>query len=194
MKKLFFMVAALLTAGVASAQMTYSLGYISTSWDYDYSGGDKTLNGFTLGLDDNVNLAGDLNLSLGVGMEMSFATFEGLLGADWKYKEFGLFVPVDFNYGFAIGNNIKLSVFAGPTFNLGLMSKATHDDNEFNYYDEDDGNSSRFDILMGGGVWLDIQDQFRIKVGYKAGLMDTDKSDNIERKTNILSVSLGYIF
>ncbi len=194
MKKLFLMAAALLTVGAASAQITYSLGYINTNWDVDYKGGDKTINGFTIGLDDNINLTGDLNVALGAGMELSFATFDlGILG-DWKYKEFGLFVPVDFNYGFALGDNLRLSVFAGPTFNLGLMAKQTHDDDEFNYYDEDDGNMGRFDVLMGGGVWLDIQDQFRIKVGYKAGLMDTDKSDNVERKSNVLSVSLGYIF
>lgn len=194
MKKLFLMAAALLTVGAASAQVTYSLGYINTNWDVDYKGGDKTTNGFTIGLDDNINLAGDLNVSLGAGMELSFATFDDLLGADWKYKEFGVYVPLDFNYGFGLGDNLRLSVFAGPTFNLGIMSKATYDDNEFNYYDEDDGNMGRFDIQMGGGVWLDIQEQFRIKVGYKAGLMDTDKSDNVERKSNVLSVSLGYIF
>ena len=62
------------------------------------------------------------------------------------------------------------------------------------YYDEDEGNMGRFDILLGGGIWCDIQDQFRIKVGYKAGMLNTCKTDDCTRKTNVLSVSFGYIF
>lgn len=191
MKKLLFMAAALLTAGAVSAQVTYSIGYNSISWETNYAGGDHSLNGFTIGVDDNINLTGDLNVAVGVGMDFAFSKFNHLL-VDTKYKEFGLYVPVDFNYGFALGDNLKLSVFAGPTFNLGLLSKETGDnDYEYNYFDKDFG---RFDILVGGGVWLDIQDQFRVKVGYKAGMLDSAKDDDLTRKTNVLSVSLGYIF
>ena len=193
MKKLLFMAAALLTAGFASAQITYSIGYLNSTQDFDYpilSPKDMTYSGFSIGVDDNINLAGDLNVAPGIGMEFSFDKDD-----DKKYKEFALFVPVDFNYGFAISDNFKLSVFAGPTFNLGLMQKTTGDnDYELNYHDEDEGNMGRFDILLGGGIWCDIQDQFRIKVGYKAGMLNTCKTDDCTRKTNVLSVSFGYIF
>ena len=131
------MAAALLTAGFASAQITYSIGYLNSTQDFDYpilSPKDMTYSGFSIGVDDNINLAGDLNVAPGIGMEFSFDKDD-----DKKYKEFALFVPVDFNYGFAISDNFKLSVFAGPTFNLGLMQKTTGDnDYELNYYDEDE--------------------------------------------------------
>lgn len=201
MKKLLFLAAALLTVGAASAQITYSLGFINTSTTATYEatiGGVKisntntdSWNGFTIGLDDNINLTGDLNVAPGVEMAFSMRSKD-----DIKYKKFGLLVPVDFNYGFALGSDIKLFVFAGPTFDLGLVYNAKDDDgNKVNYYDKDTAvNFSRLDVLMGGGAWVTFQDQFRLKIGYKAGMLNTCKTDGYTVKNNVLSVSLGYIF
>ena len=47
---------------------------------------------------------------------------------------------------------------------------------------------------FGGGAWVTIQDQFRFKIGYKAGMLNTCKTDNVTVKNNVLSVSVGYIF
>lgn len=196
MKKLFFMAAALLTAGIASAQVTYSIGYLNKTSKSEISGGgitikgDNQMNGFSLGVDDNINLAGDLNVAVGGALEFYFKT-----DGDYKYKDFNLAVPIDFNYGFALGSNLKLSVFAGPTLNLGIISdEKGPNDSKWNYYDPDEGDNGRFDVLVGGGVWMDIQEQFRVKVGYKAGLMDRCNKDGVKINDNVLSVSLGYIF
>ena len=196
MKKFLFMAAALLTAGIASAQVTYSIGYLNKSSKSEISGGgititdDSQMNGFSIGVDDNINLAGDLNVAVGGAIELYLKT-----DGDYKYKDFNLAVPVDFNYGFALGSSLKLFVFAGPTLNLGIISDyKDKNDAKFNYYDADEGNCGRFDVLVGGGVWMDIQDQFRVKVGYKAGMLDRCKTDGVTLKDNVLSVSLGYIF
>ena len=201
MKKLLLMAAALLTVGAARAQITYSLGFINTSTTAKYEasvGGVKisstdtdSWNGFTIGLDDNINLSGDFNVAPGIGMDFSMRSDD-----DVKFKKFGIYVPVDFNYGFALGSDFKLSVYAGPTFDLGIVRNAKDDnDNKVNYYDEDTAiNFSRFDILLGGGVWLTFQDQLRFKVGYKAGMLNTCKTDNYTVKDNVLSISVGYIF
>lgn len=201
MKKLLFLAAVLLTAGAASAQITYSLGYINTSITSKYEatvGGitasktnTESMNGFTIGLDDNINLTGDLNVAPGVGMDFSMRK-----DGDIKYKKFGLYVPVDFNYGFALSSNLKLFVYAGPTFDLGIIKDAKDDNgNKVNYYDKDlVVNYSRFDLLLGGGAWLTFQDQLRFKVGYKVGMLNTCKADNYTVKNNVLSVSVGYIF
>lgn len=197
MKKLMFLAAVLLTAGAASAQITYSLGYINTSTKAEYTLGGITaskttsMNGLTISVDDNINLAGDLNVAPGVGMDFSMRKDDGI-----KYKKFGLYVPVDFNYGFALGSNLKLFVYAGPTFDLGIINDAKDNNgNKVNYYDKDLAvNYSRFDILLGGGAWLTFQDQLRFKVGYKAGMLNTCKADHYTVKNNVLSVSVGYIF
>lgn len=201
MKKILFMAAALLTAGFASAQVTYSLGYINTSTTSKYEatiGGvtvsntnTESMNGFTIGIDNNINLSGDLNVAPGIGMDFSMREKN-----DIKYKKFGLYVPVDFNYGFGLGSDLKVFVYAGPTFDLGLIKDAKDDDGDkVNYYDDDNAvYYSRFDILVGGGVWVTYQDQIRFKVGYKAGMLNTCKTDNYTVKNNVLSVSVGYIF
>ncbi|MBO6078408.1 MAG: outer membrane beta-barrel protein [Bacteroidaceae bacterium] len=197
MKKLLFLAAVLLTAGAASAQITYSLGYISTSTKAEYTLGGITsskttsMNGLTISVDDNINLTGDLNVAPGVGMDFSMRK-----DGDIKYKKFGLYVPVDFNYGFALSSNLKLFVYAGPTFDLGIIKDAKDDNgNKVNYYDKDlVVNYSRFDLLLGGGAWLTFQDQLRFKVGYKVGMLNTCKADNYTVKNNVLSVSVGYIF
>ena len=200
MKKLMIMALALLTAGIASAQITYSIGYINTSTTSKYEAtvagvkvsksNTSSMNGFIIGVDDNINLTGDLNVAPGVGMDLSFKKEEGI-----KYTKFGLFAPVDFNYGFALGSDIKLFIYAGPTFDLGIISSAKDDDgNKSNLYKEKEGNMSRFDILLGGGAWVTFKDQLRFKVGYKAGMLNTCKTDNYTVKNNVLSVSVGYIF
>ena len=201
MKKIMLFAAALLTAGMVSAQVTYSLGYINTSTTAKYEanvGGismssEKTtaMNGFTISVDDNINLAGDLNVAPGVGMDFSLRK-----DGDINYKKFGLYVPVDFNYGFALGSDLKLFIYAGPTFDLGLINDAKDDDgNKVNYYDPDNAvKYGRFDILVGGGAWVTFQDQIRFKVGYKAGMLNVCKTDGYTVKNNVLSVSVGYVF
>ena len=201
MKKLFFMAIALLTAGAASAQLTGTIGYISTTTNNKFeqnivvgtltSSGTTTMSGLSLGIDDNINLAGDLNIA--PGFEFKFATTKD---DDIRKTKIGLDIPVDINYGIALGSDLKLFVFAGPTFDLGLVNNAKDDnDNEVNYYDENTAvNYSRFDILLCGGAWITFQDQFRLKIGYKAGLLDTCKPESITSKNSVFSVSVGFIF
>ena len=200
MKKLLIMAVALLTAGVASAQITYSIGYVRPTSKVSYeekllgqtfSGSyNYNLNGFTISVDDNINLAGGFNVAPGLGMYLAFGSYQKT-----DLTKFGLYVPVDFNYGFALGSDVKLFIYAGPTLDLGLVynGKPEKGDKE-SMYKEDKGNLSRFDLLLGGGAWVTFKDQYRLKVGYKAGLLNTCKTDNITMKNNVLSVSVGYVF
>ncbi|MBR4593492.1 MAG: outer membrane beta-barrel protein [Bacteroidaceae bacterium] len=188
MKKLLVLAVALLTVGSISAQITYSIGYLSTSSKAQAKGATsntETMNGITIGVDDNINLTGDFYVAPGIGIDLSFRKMNGE-----TLKKFGLYVPVDFNYGFNLSSDIKLSVFAGPTFDLGLI----YNTKDYDCYKKEEGNMSRFDILLGGGAWLTFQDQYRLQIGYKAGLLNTSKTDNFTVKNNIFSISLGYIF
>lgn len=189
MKKIMLFAAALLTAGIASAQVSYQLGFMATSTTQETSLAGKVIDtdknnysGFMVGADYNMNIAGGFNVAPGLAMEFSFDKDN-----DVKYKEFDILVPVDFNYGFDLGQDLKLYLFAGPTFDLGLLSKS----DDFDWYDH---HKKRFDILVGGGAWVDIKDTFRFKVGYKLGMLDIYDSDNMSWKKNVLTVSVGYLF
>lgn len=201
MKKLFILAMTLLVAGSAGAQLTGSIGYISTTTNNKFeqnivvgtltSSGSTTMSGLSVGIDDNINITGDLNIA--PGFEFKFASTKE---DDIKKTKVGVDIPVDINYGIALGSDLKLFVFAGPTFDLGLVNNAKDDnDNEVNYYDENTTvNYSRFDVLLGGGAWITFQDQFRLKVGYKAGLLDTCKPESITSKSNMFFVSVGFLF
>ena len=193
MKKIMLVAAALLTLGTASAQVSYQLGFLATSEEWTETltlGGisaSKTsknnYSGFMVGADYNMNIAGGFNVAPGVAMELSLDNKDN----DVKYKEFNVLVPVDFNYGFNLGQDLKLYLFAGPTFDLSLMAK--NDDR-----DMFDHGKKRFDVLVGGGAWVDIKDVIRLKAGYKLGLLDISDNENIEWKKNVFTISVGYIF
>ncbi|MBR6369926.1 MAG: outer membrane beta-barrel protein [Bacteroidaceae bacterium] len=189
MKKIMLFAAVLLTAGFASAQVSYQLGFMTTSQETETSLAGHVLDtnkdnysGFMVGADYNLNIVGGLNVAPGLGLGFSFDNDN-----DEKYKEFDVLVPVDFNYGFNLGQDLKLYLFAGPTLDLGLVSKS----DDWDWFDHD---MKRFNILLGGGAWVDIKDVIRVKAGYKAGMLDISDSDNISWKRNRLTVSVGYLF
>ena len=190
MKKIIFFAAVMLSVCIANAQTSFQLGFMTTSEKQDLIIGDLSDNfsGFTVGYDNNINLAGDLNVAPGLTMAFSLDNDN-----DEKYKEFNLMIPVDFNYGFQLGNAIKLYLFAGPTIDFGLMAK----DGDDNYYDSDFQLMKRFNVLLGGGAWVDINDLIRIKAGYKVGMLDVKGDDIIgvdSWKKNRFNISVGYIF
>lgn len=204
MKKLLLVAASLFAVSAANAQAAFNIGYENVKQDYTASalifGGtsSETFNGFNFSYTDNINLVSDLNVNVGAGLNFDFKSEDNT-----KNKYFGVFVPVDFNYGFGLGSDLKLSVFAGPTFKFGIVdkSKTTISGNttEYNYYDNDVCDMKRFDVLLGGGIMLDFQDMLRFSVGYKVGMIDGVKEVKVplssaEMKTNVLTVSIGYLF
>ena len=49
-------------------------------------------------------------------------------------------------------------------------------------------------MALGGGIWCDIRETFRVKLGYKFGLMNCSKVPGITEKNNMLTLAIGYIF
>ena len=142
--------------------------------------------GFMLQADYNLNIAGEFSVAPGLGIDYSFNNFEGM-----RYKELGLFAPIDLNYRFPLSDNFSLSIFAGPTFYYGLLAKETSTKPHYDYYDKD---CKRFDVSLGGGIWVDVIDNIRVKIGYKFGLMNTSKLEGIKERNNCFSISVGYVF
>lgn len=184
MKKTFILAIALMATMMANAQVSVQLGYLlNTEKTKTALGNDSySYSGLMAAADYNLNIAGNLFVAPGLGVGYSFDNSDGS-----RYRELGLFVPVDVNYCFPIGNDISLSVFAGPTFCYGLIAK----DTAFDYYEN---NSKRFELLLGGGLWCDIKETIRVKAGYKWGLTNTSKINGITEKNNGLYLSIGYLF
>ena len=81
------------------------------------------LDGIAIGINQNIALSGDLALSVGLQGRYGFASSEttvnlGILGsatATAAHKQLLIDVPVLLNYGFNLGSNVRLTLFAGPT-------------------------------------------------------------------------------
>ena len=187
-KNLLLVAVAMMTAMSVSAQTSVQVGYLLNTQKSKVAGvkSSDSYSGFMASADYNVNLTGNLSVAPGLGLGYSFDNSDVA-----KYKELGLFMPIDVNYRFPVTDDFSLSVFAGPTLYYGLISKDTAPDPSYNYYDND---IRRFEVLLGGGVWCDIKETVRVKAGYKWGLTDASKIDGITEKNNCLYLSVGYLF
>ena len=188
MKKLLLLAITLMWTMMANAQMSVQLGYLLNTEKSKVAGVKFSNNysGFMAAADYNLNLTGALYVAPGLGFSYSFDNNDGA-----KYKELGLFVPVDFNYRFPVSDALSLSVFAGPTIYYGLISKDTSTDPAYNYYDND---NRRLGLELGGGLWCDFKETIRVKAGSKLGLTNNSKIDGITEKNNCLYLSVGYLF
>lgn len=192
MKRILFFAVALMTAGIAKAQFSTSIGYVFSpinDWDETYYA-----HGLNVELDYDYNLSPNLFVSTGLGMDLSFykisdndSTFNGRI--------FDLTIPIDLNYRVNLGSDLKLNLFAGPTFMVGISHAFIYSGEKLtDYYSAANYPIKRYNVMLGGGVSLDIKNQYRIKVSYKKGLLDMDKSGEYPFKKDYLTVSVGYIF
>lgn len=192
MKKILLLAITVLMAIMANAQISVQAGYLLNTCKTKVSP-DKysnSYNGIMVAADYNLNLTGNLSVAPGLGLDYSFENFNED-GYKEKYRELGLLAPVDVNYSFPISDGLSLSVFAGPTFYYGLISKDVAVTPSYNYYSDD---NKRFDLFLGGGLWCDINKTIRVKAGYKLGVTNNCKIDGIKERNNFFSLSVGFLF
>ena len=189
MKKLLVLAAALTITLIANAQVSVQLGGVSNRIKAGNNEVGKlagAYRGVMAAVDYNLHLTERLGIAPGLGINYAFINPAGL-----RYREVGLFAPVDVNYSFRISNNLSLALFAGPTLHYGLLSQETSVYPPYNYYATD---SKRFDVSVGGGLWLDFMETIRVKVGHKFGLTNISKIAGVPEKNKFLTLSVGYIF
>ena len=201
MKKILSLVAAVvLCATGAMAQASLGFGYMQPNHRY----ASKALNGAYVGVDYNINLSGDLSVAPGVYYSYSVGTDAGSIGSLFSSKttfnEQYVSVPLNFNYGLDLARDLRISVYAGPTFSYGLSSTAKYDANVVGvsgsttsdlYANE---NYKKIDVLVGGGFAFDYAHRFRVALGYNVGVMDRDASDNGTFKRNYLHMGFAFLF
>ncbi|MBO4444270.1 MAG: PorT family protein [Bacteroidaceae bacterium] len=202
MKKILSLVAAVvLCATGAMAQVSVGVGYMQPN----HISTDNTLNGFYAGVDYNINLSGDLSVAPGVFYSRSFGTRAGgtslfNINGSATYTEDYVGVPLNFNYGLDLARDLRISVFAGPTFAYGLTSTAKYDASVAGisgsttrdlYANE---NYKKMEVLVGGGFAFDYAHRFRVALGYNVGMMDRDATDNGTFKRNYLHMGFAFLF
>lgn len=221
MKKVFSILAlaAFFTAAFnANAQLSINVGYAPVTLASETTVAGTTtnselkMNGFFAGLNYNMNLTGDIYLSVGaqarynLKTEGDTANLIGLVSVSGESKQTQLLidVPVLLNYKFDVTNDISLSIFAGPTISYALMGN-THTtgsasilgigggtSNDYDWYG-DDSNNERIDVSGTFGLEL-IYQQVKLFGGYRVGFMDLNKNDNVKTTSSGIFFGFGYLF
>ena len=205
------MAAALLVAVTTFAQVQIGAGYVNSSdrtrasKDADVS--TVTSNGIYAGLGFTMPLAGDLAFTPGVYYmyltnQHGTSALGGIISASGKLQEHYVNVPLYFNYGSELAPGFRLFFFGGPTFSAGLISKTvlsasilgfSANTSIDNY--KDVSGYGRFDVMLGGGMGVDLGKRLRLTVGYDFGMMNRYTEGNgIIRHRNQLHGGLAFLF
>ena len=202
MKKIFTIVAAALLFACAANAQTYAnlgYGYGMNKVQFGSLESDTTgSNAIMAGISHNFGIAGNFGIEAGINYmhDWSWASLDGRKsGAMSRYD--GINVPVLFNYAFPLASDFSVKVLLGPKAFCGISDKTTTYVNSEKGYTVDnyeDKDNSRFGLSGSVGVAGEWCNKFRFMLGYDLGITDLSKSDNILRKQNMLTFTLGYIF
>ncbi len=205
--KLIAVAVAIFAASIeASAQFGVNISYMnSNARPVQWSDAKNQTNGFTVGIDNELKLIGNfLSIQPGLYYQHLLASEDivdlgSKLYAKNTYSDYFLAIPLHVKLGFNILPNkmLRLYVFAGPTFEIGLksadkLSIAEIGEISYNYYTGKFSSSSdeitdivassglfpdqkvygRFDVMVGGGVGIQVIRFLDIKVGYDYGFVN----------------------
>ncbi|MDR1883854.1 MAG: PorT family protein [Prevotella sp.] len=175
MKKMIFLVAALLMISAAQAQLV-------TSTSVNYEKNRKSIwlmrAGFTsAGLGDSDKAMG-YNASLEFNSSANkFYWGSGLVFGNWGGKDYvrtKLELPLNFGYKYGITDDVKLDGHFGGFVNYDLFGKEPDPADEYKL---------GYGIQLGAGAWFQ---KFNLNLQYQIGLDDREEKN--------LMVSVGYAF
>ena len=190
------LVAAMFVAGNVQAQSTVYATYAPET----FVAGNNSTNyqGFSIGFSQNVGMAKGIGVAAGAQFRMNMrSATETFLGLSGKIKETQTIidVPILFNYKVDVNRDLAIIPFVGPMPSLALTGVTKGVDpifgeNSSDWYG-DNSNQSRFNLYAVFGADVKFSN-FNLFGGYRLGLLDLNKSDNVTLKTNGLFVGLGY--
>ena len=199
MKKVFAivaLVAAMFVAGNVQAQTTINVGYAPET--FSYSNSSYNYQGFFAGFTQNFGLSKGIGVAAGAQFRMNMKNdTEGAIKT--KETQTMIDVPVLFNYGIAINRDLKVSPFVGPMLTLALTgntntktylgnTQLTNTDTNW-YGDNSSMNRLNLSLVFGANVRFS---QFNLYGGYRLGLLDQFKNDNVKMTTSGLFIGLGF--
>lgn len=115
---------------------------------------------------------------------------------DWQFIAD---IPLEFGYAFPLTENLDLGIFVGPVLSYGISYTQKYTDPEtFEVIKSIDRyNTSvplsalrRFELNVDGGLFLEYK-SIMLFGGYRLGLMDLDKMDNMTTKARGFFVGIG---
>ena len=199
MKKIISIAAALVLFGTqAFAQLSVGAGYLNSTetrketlkLDNSESKTSKDLNGFYAGANYTIGLDGlveGLAVTPGAYASMLFGIDKN--NTNVSYRDLSVNIPVNISYGFNLTSDFKLLAYVGPIFQIGLINRTitkngNSETKQNNFESIIEGNvilkaaRERFNILLGGGLGFEVNEQIAVLVGYNHSLMNYWKVDD----------------
>jgi len=162
------------------------------------------LYGGTLGLSYEMPVYGNIGFAPGLRFGYFTKGDVDVYGYDSvAFTETYLEVPLDFNIHLPMSEDMSFVIFAGPTVDLGLTSriKEATTSAEYEIYSgelSEYTKYSRFDVLIGGGIGLDVMDAVRFSLRYDYGLINRNggnlTSGILRIHRSQLKLGVGFIF
>ena len=168
----------MLLGTTAFAQASIGAGYLNETNKATVSNTDVNmgaLNGFYAGLGYDINEGAGFGISTGIyysflAGKVSVPSLSFISG---DMVEHAINMPFKAGYSVPVSSGLKGFINAGPTFVCGLSSKIKplgvdllETDNYKHEY------LGRFDIMVGGAIGAELNDMFRVSVGYDFGMLD----------------------
>jgi len=208
MKKIFTSVlfASLMLLGTSAfAQVSVGAGYVNSKYSYKTANNSTAdnANGIYAGVEYNIPIGDIFGMSAGVNYEFLKSKDYNVSVLSGDLQEHYINVPVRLNAGFPLGDEARLFIFGGPTFSYALAGQVDLSVNIAGFevggkYDlYEDGGYNRFDVLVGGGVGLDLMDKLRLTVGYDFGMFNKlpkDSSTDVTFTRNQLHAGIAFLF
>jgi len=199
MKKIFFLLSlvTLLFAAAQTADAQISLGVGSGSRIYTFQEGNNPAKpgvAPTISVEFEANFRLSRVFGLSVGADLA-----GVVGYHFmenKNKNLGeiyLEAPVRAKLYIPLGAKVDLYIFAGPVASVNLVSGDFHAKQVTDYY-QTIPELRRFDVMLGGGVGIEIIRHIRATVGYDHGLINRDGRPGYNSHTGALKVAAYYMF
>ncbi len=178
MKKTFlllFAAALMLTGAKASAQVSVGAGpatrlYFEKGQTVDYTYGVQ------LNFEDSKRLTDVFGYSAGIdfgtyGKKNFFSETSGL-------NEIYVDIPVRAKFYIPFSEDFELYFFGGVVPSICASSLIKTESTRVNRF-EGASYYSRYDVLAGGGIGLELNESFRFALGYDHGLLDRYKDDRV---------------
>lgn len=196
---LFSAALVLLFSAPAFAQVSVGAGYLSST-EVVKSGSSSTertpLNGFYAGISYTLPIASGINFNPGV--YFGYATKDNTasifgLKLEGRQNDTFINIPLHFSFGADLGSGLRFFAYGGPSASLAVASNIVSGSTTYDRLQDND-SLQRFDIMLGGGVGLLVNNLVRFQVGYDFGLLNRYNSDNFTVTRNQLTAGATFLF
>ena len=183
--------AGLMLVGVnASAQISFGAGpatrlYFEKGKNVNYTYGVQMCFEDSRRMTDYFGYSAGLDFGT-YGKNDFFSAAEGL-------SEVYVDIPVRMKFYIPVSDDFQLYFFGGVAPSVCVSSNVKTENGKTSRFGEG-GNYSRYDVLAGGGIGMEVGERFKFTFGYDHGIMDRDKTETGVMRVGAAKVGVAFMF